>query len=373
MSIMKKKNWNQRARMMRTLFILSFSHFFIFHTVAQTSTTPYQPGITRDGAIYFLPKTAIRVTVRTVKCTYTPGDFCKYAQRYLRLNGVSTEPFVAYELISVAQTPVGVADSTKAFAVKFDARTVAANVALSDDGTLLAINATPQSSPLSPQHSTLNTQHSTLDPHRFLGEEILAAGSTAKMAELTAQEIYDLRESRSLLIKGQADFMPKDGQQLRIMLSQLNEQDEALTSLFAGVVERDTTEHVFTVVPSHPIRSQVLFRFSTHHGLVEADDLSGAPYSISVQRLSAIPDMDPTLVGKKKKLSDKGIYVNVPSKMRSTLFCGNDVLDTADMPAPQFGHVELLSDQLFNKRYKTRLWLNSVSGAVDRLEAEQPK
>ena len=338
---------------------------------AQTSTTPYQPGITRDGAIYMLPKTAVRVTVRTVKRTYTPGDFCKYAQRYLRLNDVSTEPSVVHEVLSVSQTPIGIADSTKAFAVKFDARTVAANVALAPDGTLLAINATPRTVEL-PAAFTPAGKKERKDPRQFLNEEILAAGSTAKMAELTAQEIYDLRESRSLLIKGQADFMPKDGEQLRLMLNQLSQQDDALTSLFAGVVACDTTEHVFIVVPNQPIRSRVLFRFSSHFGLVAADDLSGAPYSISVERLSSIPEMDMTN-GKKKKLNDKGIYVNVPSKMRSTITCGNDIIDIQEMPAPQFGHVELLSDQLFNKRYKTHLWLNPVSGAVDKLEAEQPK
>ena len=62
-----------------------------------------------------------------------------------------------------------------------------------------------------------------MNPRRYLTEEILAAGSTAKMAELTAREIYDLRENRSLLIKGQADFMPQDGQQLKLMLQQHNQ------------------------------------------------------------------------------------------------------------------------------------------------------
>ena len=43
------------------------------------------------------------------------------------------------------------------------------------------------------------------------------------------------------------------------------------------------------------------------------------------------------------------------------------------MPAAQFGNVELLSGELFNKHYGTHLWLNPVTGAIDKLEAEQPK
>jgi hypothetical protein len=46
---------------------------------------------------------------------------------------------------------------------------------------------------------------------------------------------------------------------------------------------------------------------------------------------------------------------------------------TNEFPAAQFGNTELLSAALFNKRYTTHLWLNPLSGAVERLDAEQPK
>ena len=59
------------------------------------------------------------------------------------------------------------------------------------------------------------------NPNDYMNEDILSAGSTAKMAELTAKDIYDIRESRNQLARGQADFMPKDGTQLRIMMENL--------------------------------------------------------------------------------------------------------------------------------------------------------
>ena len=49
-----------------------------------------------------------------------------------------------------------------------------------------------------------------------------------------------------------------------------------------------------------------------------------------------------------------------------------EILST-EFPAGQFGNTELLSGALFNKRYTTRLWLHPLSGAVEKLEAEQPK
>ena len=68
-----------------------------------------------------------------------------------------------------------------------------------------------------------------------------------------------------------------------------------------------------------------------------------------------------------------GIYVNIPGKLRSTLSNSDGKLLSSDFPAGQFGNTELLSAALFNKRYTTHLWLNPLSGAVERLEAEQPK
>ena len=43
--------------------------------------------------------------------------------------------------------------------------------------------------------------------------------------------------------------MPKDGEQLKIMLAQLNTQERALTQAFEGTTVKDTTEQVVTIIP----------------------------------------------------------------------------------------------------------------------------
>ena len=340
---------------------------------AQTALSTYRPGITAEGAVYFLPKTAIRVSIQVEKSTYTPGDFSKYAMRYLRLNNVGQEPTTTYRIVGIKQTAVAVADTSKVFAVKFNPKTVAANLALSEDGCLLAINAqaekVAQPEPFKPAPKA-----KLPNPRSFMSEEILAAGSTAKMAELTAAEIYDLRENRNLLIKGQADFMPSDGAQMKLMLDRLEQQETAYRRLFAGTTVCDTTEFIVTVEPNAS-QTQVLFRLSQKLGLVDADDLAGTPYYIKIENLSTLPPVNEEEAAKvKKKQPESGIYVNVSGRMRSTITQSDDtVVSTAELPAPQFGYTELLSGDLFNKHYTTRLWLNPVTGAVDRLEAEQPK
>ena len=49
-------------------------------SLAQTVISQYKPGVTSEGAVYYLPKTAIRSTLLVEKTTYTPGEFCKYCQ-----------------------------------------------------------------------------------------------------------------------------------------------------------------------------------------------------------------------------------------------------------------------------------------------------
>jgi hypothetical protein len=311
------------------------------------------------------------------KTTYQPGDFAPYAQRYLRMADVSQESSTSYRVVDILQTPMPMPDTTKVYAVKFDARTVASRISVSDDGCLLGINIEDAESQEIPAPFVAAPRPAWVNPRQYMSEEILSCGSTAKMAELTAHEIYDLRENRSLLVKGQADFMPQDGKQMQIMLDELNRQNESLSSLFLGVTTRDTTEHILWYVPEAkaeweeaPSR-QVFFRLSQLHGLVEADDLSGAPYYILVEDISQLPPPEP--VAKKQKPQQAGIFVNVPGRLRCTVYEGINAVSTEEWPAPQFGHTLLLSGDLFNKRYTTRLRLNALTGAVERLDADQPK
>ena len=342
-------------------------------SLAQTVISSYKPGVTSEGAVYYLPKTAIRVTMQVEKSTYTPGEFCKYSEKYLRIKDVPTNASTKYRILSVKQEPFAIADTSKCYAVKFNAKTVACNVRLSNEGILLAINTDAKQQPKSAPAPTQQPRPLKKSPKSYLNEEILSAGSTAKMAELTAQEIYELRESKGMLAKGQADFMPKDGEQLKLMMEELDTQNEALTSLFIGTTENDTTTHTFTYVVDKPTKRDILFRFSPEYGLVDNDDLSGTPYYINIEDLKTVAEPETVDPKKAAKPQQSGIYVNIPGKMRATIFDAKNQIVSNEFAAGQFGNVELLSGVLFNKKYTTRLLLNALTGAVEKLEAEQPK
>ena len=353
--------------------ILGFA-FIICHlsaVLAQTATSAYMPGVTPEGTVYLLPKTGIKVTILIEKTTYTPGELCKYAERYLRIKEASPTPSVSYRITNIRQEAFAVADTSKHYAIEFNSKTVATNVRLSDDGILLAINAEPNLLPVT-KPFVAAPRPASVNPRQYMNEETLAAGSTAKMAELIAQDIYEIRESRNLLVRGQADNMPKDGEQLRLMLNQLDKQDLAMTSLFTGTTTKDTTEYTMTIIPDKVSDRKVLFRFSQKLGLLESDDLAGVPYYYMAEDLKTVPPVE-IIDPKKKNKQAQGVYVNIPGKLRSTISDAQGIVNTAEFPAGQFGNVELLSGALFNKRCTTRLWIHPLSGAVEKIDVEQNK
>lgn len=337
---------------------------------AQTETTQYTPGVTAEGAVYFLPKTSIRIAVKIEKTTYTPGEFSQYAQQYLKIPNVVQYKTETNKICSIDITSHGVPDKTKGYAITFDPKTSASNIELSDDGILLAINAEGQQA-TEPEEFKAAPKQQKKDPREYLSEEILSAGSTAKMAELIAQDIYEIRESWNLLTRGQADFMPKDGEQLRLMLKSLETQDKGMTQMFTGTTEQDTTEHIFYITPDKTFKKQILFRLSKKLGIVDHDNLAGEPYYIDFKDLTLLPEKVETPT--KKKVDKNGVFVNVPGKAKMSIYKGNNITSTYDVLLAQYGHTEFLSGELFNKRYTTHLILSPITGAIIKLDAEMPK
>lgn len=316
---------------------------------------------------YYLPKTILHFTVKVEKTQYTPGQFAKYALRYMRQD-VGQEPYTAYRIIGIDMQPDAVPDTQKHFKLMLDKKHNITDVTRADNGQLLAINAEAQ--PATYHRQTFKpakkTKHS--DPRDYMTQDILNASNTAKMAELTAQEIYDIRDSRSLLAKGQADYMPKDGTQLKLMLANLDEQEKGLTQLFTGSVEKDTTWTYLDFTPEKEGES-VLFRFSKRLGVVGADDLAGEPYFIVLTDKHTVAEQQVQPEEKKKEdKNDIGLRVNQPGSVKVVIKNYNQPVANYEVQATQFGTVEPLSGELFGKKQSTRLILDPLTGSIRKIE-----
>ena len=325
-----------------------------------------------EGTSYYLPKTAMKFTLTVEKTQYEPGQFAGYAQRYMKQDDVQLEASTTYRIVDTRMHNIAMPDTAKHFTLSLDKRYTISTVERTDNGQLLAINAEPkrvtEPAPFVPARKPR-----ALNPRDFMNEDMLTAGSTAKMAQLIAQEIYDIRDSRNQLQRGQAEFMPADGQQLRIMMDGLNTQERALRQVFEGTTVKDTTEVTLVFVPSENVDRQLFFRFSRHFGLVDNDDLSGVPYYITVYTDAKATDDGEAQKKEKKDKDDIGLVVNTPQKVRATLYCENKVVDSYEFNAGQFGGTESLSGALFGKKLTTQIVLNPITGGIETIKEKSLK
>ena len=336
-------------------------------TIIASAQTEVVTGVMRGkdyGVTYALPKTQIEIEVKANKITYIPGEFSKYADRYLRLNKVSADPEEYWELTSVQVKPVGIPDKDNVYFVKMKDKTVAPLIELTEDGIIKSINVPIDKEVAIPAQSLVPAQKKKVNPRDFLTEEILMANSTAKMAELVAKEIYNIRESKNALLRGEADNMPQDGAQLKIMLDNLNLQERAMTEMFSGTLKEEPQTFTIRLTPKE-MNNEVAFRFSKRLGIVANDDLAGEPYYISITDLKtpAIPEED-----SKKKVD--GVAYNVPGRAHVILTGNNKKIFDGELPVTQFGTIEYLAPVLFNKNSTIKVLFDTATGGLIKVDRE---
>ena len=321
-----------------------------------------------DGLVYYLPKTAVRMHVLVEKSVTTPGQLNEYSDLYFK----TAAPQVTttdYRIVGVTFSTTAMRDESQRHVIGIDKKHTVLSVDCDANGVLRAINtkapAAKEEEPFRPAPKA-----KPLNPRDYMSQDILAAANQPKMAQLVAQEIYDVRDSRNLLSRGEADFMPKDGEQLRLMYEQLNRQERALMQLFQGTTTVDTAEYVVTLVPEKKAQRVVAFRFSKKFGLSTADDLSGEPYYVDIaeENVTAEP---PVVHEMANKLKDElQLAVCLPGKIRLTLSNNDKKIARYEMWAAQFGKIEMLNGALFGKKLTSKILLDSATGAVTELTTE---
>ncbi len=348
---------------MRHLLITFILAFPFVHLQAQT-----------EELSYYLPKTELRFQLLIEKSEYTPGEFAKYSERFLR-KAADEQKHTFYRLAGINMSTASIPDSAKQFSVPLDKKHTIFTVDRASNGVLMAINA-KRKEYSEPESFVSAKKEKPVNPHDYMSEEILSAGSTSKMAELTAREIYDIRASRNDLNRGEAEYMPNDGQQMKLMLANLDKQENILTQTFQGTTVCDTTQYEVTFCPEksgdldNGNGKTLLFRLSKYLGLTDNDDMAGEPYYIKVEDLNIIPPLTTAADGEKRAKDDAGITVNMPGKIRITIYEGSIKLSQFETYAAQYGTLETLSSSLFSKKTTSHVQLNPVNGNVESIETE---
>lgn len=340
-----------------------------FSAVAQTKVVKANAVKANDyGITYSLPKTNLVVDAEVTKVTCKAGPYYQYAEKYLGVKKVITQDEVYYELGKVKLINRGVPDKDNTYIVSFKPGTVAPYTYLTEDGLLCSINAeyTPDST-VEGKTSAKKAKKAVATDVSVFSEELLMAGSTAKQAEVAAKQIYRIRESRMNILTGEADNLPPDGQAMQLVIEELEAQEQALTNLFVGVMTRSTDHYEVTVEPDGDLEKEILFRFSEHLGVVDADDLAGQPVYMNLKATDRAPQLDPKEAEKKEK-SLKGIVYNVPGKASVEIFTNRKSLYKGEAQITQFGTREALAPVMFeDKKAPVKVYFYPETGAIKQI------
>lgn len=343
-------------KMLHLVFLLAIVPAF-----AQTEVSPYKNGES-VGITYYLPNTSLDITIEAIEITRKPGEFSAYANNFLHITDAISKNEKYWELSSVKISQSGIPNPDKMYTIKLANGSTASNVQLTQDGILQAVNTTVKEEIEKEEKKAVK---SIPDPKSYLTEEILQATSTAKMAELTAKEIYAIRESKLAITRGQAENMPKDGLSMQLVLNELNNQEEALKSLFTGKCDtvKYTCDIKMTPAADSDTTKAVLFRFSRKLGILRNDDLAGTPIYYDFKNLYSIPVVEDNEKSK-KAVKKGGIFVNIPGKATVKVYTPTEIYFEEDLPFAQLGTIESLSKDLFNKNTATEVILNKATGGV---------
>lgn len=320
------------------------------------------------GITYSLPQTLLVVDAEVTKVTCKAGPYYQYAEKYLGVKDAVTEDKVYYELGKITLINKGLPDPDNTYIVEFKSGTVAPYAYLTEDGLLCAINAeyTPVESELDAVKRQKAAPEKVTDASVF-SEELLRAGSTAKQAEVAAKQIYRIRESRLNILTGEADNLPPDGEAMKLVIQQLEEQEKALTNLFTGILTKETEHYEVSVTPHDNLDKEVLFRFSNLLGVVDADDLGGVPVYMNLKATERAPLLDAKEAEKKQK-SLKGIVYNVPGKASIEILMNNKTLYKGEAQITQFGTKEGLAPVMFeDKKAPVKVYFYPETGAIKQI------
>ena len=322
------------------------------------------------GVIYTLPKSSFEITLLVRKRTYQRGDFYPYAKGYLGVDDPITENSVRFTLEEVEVVNKGIADKNNTFMVEFRAKSYEPFLYLREDGAIVTVNAEPERE-LSSEMVIPPGESSIVNPRRFLSQETLMAGSTAKQAELVARQIFDLRRSRTDILTGEAERMPPDGNAYKVVMDEIDLQERALTELFAGSIKTEYFLKSYTFIPDeNDIEKAVIARFSEKLGPLDADNLAGEPLYLSLRNKTSKVELQLTERDRKQleaKFS-QGLVYNIPGKADMTLEYRNRVLLNREVDVVQYGSQDVLAKKMFeNMKQPIKVLFYPELGAIKQI------
>lgn len=352
------------------LAMISAASILTNQTVAQNTQRLTANKTNEYGLVYNLPKTALDVTIETTHTVKRPGEFYNYAKRHLSINDAITTESTNVEITSVTIVPRGVVDSDNRWLVQFKSGT-SPFIVLNDAGIPLSVNTLPEEIKNPAIPSAKKAEPTILErdiARQAMTQDMIRSSSMSKKAELAAARIFELRDTRSDILSGQAENPPADGQSMQLVLTNLADQEAALTALFAGTTQKWTEVRTVTVLPdSTGMARSVLARVSPFDGILDSDNLAGAPIYITIEPLETA-ELPVNERGEVKRFPKGGFAYQIPGTALATLEFEGKKIASQEVQLSQLGVTFGIDPSVFtDKKAPSKAILDPATGGIIKL------
>jgi hypothetical protein len=311
---------------------------------AQLLTEPIATATdTARGILYQLPKTVLKIEVDTRCIQETPGTYYQYAERFLGLKDLIQTESIRYEITGFRVSTYSVPDQSQTYLISTGKKGKGISFTLSPEGFLRSINGkkeavvAPEVSNISPIPVETAPKSWETGESSIITREMQQSISTAKMAELAANQLLTIRDTRFNMLTQELEKTPSDGRSYEIVLSELNRMENAYMDLFRGKQTESTRTFSYTITPEKDT-TDVLLRFSLMKGVLDKNNLGGNPIFLELKKLPLAADS--MRVDNSK--APKGLYYRIPAKAELKITDGKDALLTREITLPQFGRIMTL-------------------------------
>lgn len=316
------------------------------------------------GLVYTLPITAFEIEVTAVKEVRMAGPFYKYAKRFVGDEKAVPQNGVNWSIESIKVRSYGVPDTETKYLMQLKPGATTF-ISVADDGMLLSINKETKlpeikETPIVPIEGEPTTGREYLE---FVNEDFTAATSSFKQAQILADELMEIRDSRLSLTRGTAETMPTDGRQLELMLQSLEKQEKALMRAFNGNIWKERVVRKFTYIPEDDSR-RILFRLDNVKGPVGASEKSGKPVYVSLDVVEEM-EMPKDAKGEDKRIPKDAVIYCIPGSAELNIYSEDKKYFAKSFELSQYGVVFGLSPSLFtDKKDPSFAVFNPATGAL---------
>lgn len=335
---------------------------------AQTSQKITAGKASEYGLTYSLPVTALDITIEAELTAETPGEFANYARRHLGDDSAIRKASKSARVKSVTITPRGVANPDNRWLAQFKSGSTPFMI-LSPEGIPLAINtetaAAAQAPELPVSQPAAPTALETEAAKQAVTQDMARSSSVSKRAELAAQRIFELREMRSDILSGQSDNTPPDGKAMQLVLDNLAAQEAALTAMFLGTRSVSTDVRTVQIVSdSADVDGLVIARISATEGVVDSDNLAGAPVKLNLEILEAA-SLPVTDKGEPKRFPKGGVAYGIPGTANVSIDYEGRRVASKEVDLAQLGVTFGLDPALFtDKKAPSMVRFDPTTGAI---------